>query len=128
VLESSGGHRKELSGGFARTTNNRMELLAVIKGLEALRSKEHEIEVVSDSKYVVDAINKGWLRNWVQKGFKDKKNPDLWRELLPLLERYNPTFVWVKGHNNHPQNERCDALAVAASKAKDLPPDLGYSS
>jgi ribonuclease HI len=128
VLESSGGHRKELSGGFARTTNNRMELLAVIKGLEALKSKEHEIEVVSDSKYVVDAINKGWLRNWVQKGFKDKKNPDLWGELLPLLERYNPTFVWVKGHNNHPQNERCDALAVAASKVKDLPPDLRYSS
>lgn len=105
-----------------------MELLAVIKGLKALKSREYEIEVVSDSKYVVDAINKGWLRNWVQKGFKDKKNPDLWSELLPLLERYNPTFVWVKGHNNHPQNERCDALAVAASKEKNLPPDLGYIS
>jgi len=128
VLESSRGQRKELSGGFARTTKNRMELLAVIKGLKALKSREYEIEVVSDSKYVVDAINKGWLRNWVQKGFKDKKNPDLWSELLPLLERYNPTFVWVKGHNNHPQNERCDALAVAASKEKNLPPDLGYFS
>lgn len=127
VMESSAGHRKELSGGFARTTNNRMELLAVIKGLQALKSTEHQVQVVSDSKYVVDAINKGWLRNWVQKGFKDKKNPDLWRKLLPLLERYRPTFTWVKGHNNHPQNERCDALAVAASKGPNLPPDSGYS-
>ena len=87
----------------------------------------HQVQVVSDSKYVVDAINKGWLRNWVQKGFKDKKNPDLWRKLLPLLDRYRPTFTWVKGHNNHPQNERCDALAVAASKGPNLPPDSGYS-
>ena len=84
------------------------------------------IEVVSDSKYVVDAINKGWLRGWVKKGFKDKKNPDLWRKLLPLLDKYHPVFTWVKGHNNHPQNERCDALAVEASKAPNLPSDLGY--
>ena len=104
-----------------------MELLAVIKGLQALKSTEHQVQVVSDSKYVVDAINKGWLRNWVQKGFKDKKNPDLWRKLLPLLDLYRPTFTWVKGHNNHPQNERCDALAVAASKGPNLPPDSGYS-
>jgi len=128
VMESSAGHRKELSGGFSRTTNNRMELLAVIKGLQALRSTEHQVQVVSDSKYVVDAINKGWLLNWVQKGFKDKKNPDLWHKLLPLLDLYQPTFVWVKGHNNHPQNERCDALAVAASKGPNLPSDSGYSN
>ena len=128
VLESSAGHRKELSGGFRKTTNNRMELLAVIVGLRELKSTEVAVTVVSDSKYVVDAINKGWLRSWVKKGFKDKKNPDLWRLMIPLLDKYNPTFQWVKGHNNHPQNERCDALAVQASKQPSLPADTGYES
>ncbi len=128
VLESSAGHHKELSGGFRMTTNNRMELLAVIVGLRELKSTEVVITVVSDSKYVVDAINKGWLRSWVKKGFKDKKNPDLWRLMIPLLDKYNPTFQWVKGHNNHPQNERCDALAVQASKQPNLPADTGYES
>lgn len=128
VLESSAGHRKEHSGGFRKTTNNRMELLAVIVGLRELKSTEVAITVVSDSKYVVDAINKGWLRSWVKKGFKDKKNPDLWRLMIPLLDKYNPTFQWVKGHNNHPQNERCDALAVQASKQPNLPADTGYES
>jgi len=128
VLESSAGHRKELSGGFRRTTNNRMELLAVIKGLRELKSSEVRVVVVSDSKYVVDAINKGWLENWIKKGFKDKKNPDLWRDMIPLLRRYKPIFKWVKGHNNHPQNERCDALAVMESKKPNLPPDVGYES
>jgi len=128
VLESSAGHRKELNGGFRKTTNNRMELLAVIVGLRELKSTEVAITVVSDSKYVVDAINKGWLRSWVKKGFKDKKNPDLWRLMIPLLDKYNPTFQWVKGHNNHPQNERCDALAVQASKQPNLPADTGYES
>lgn len=128
VLESSAGHRKELNGGFRKTTNNRMELLAVIVGLRELKSTEVAVTVVSDSKYVVDAINKGWLRSWVKKGFKDKKNPDLWRLMIPLLDRYNPTFQWVKGHNNHPQNERCDALAVQASKQPNLPADTGYES
>ena len=128
VLESSAGHRKELSGGFRRTTNNRMELLAVIKGLRELKSSEVRVVVVSDSKYVVDAINKGWLENWIKKGFKDKKNPDLWRDMIPLLRRYKPTFKWVKGHNNHPQNERCDALAVMESKKPNLPPDVGYEN
>ena len=128
VLESSAGHRKELSGGFRMTTNNRMELLAVIVGLRELKSTEVAVTVVSDSKYVVDAINKGWLRSWVKKGFKDKKNPDLWRLMIPLLDKYNPTFQWVKGHNNHPQNERCDALAVQASKQPNLPADTGYES
>lgn len=128
VLESSAGHRKELNGGFRKTTNNRMELLAVIVGLRELKSTEVAVTVVSDSKYVVDAINKGWLRSWAKKGFKDKKNPDLWRLMIPLLDKYNPTFQWVKGHNNHPQNERCDALAVQASKQPNLPPDNGYES
>jgi len=128
VLESSAGHRKELNGGFRKTTNNRMELLAVIVGLRELKSTEVAVTVVSDSKYVVDAINKGWLRSWVKKGFKDKKNPDLWRLMIPLLDKYNPTFQWVKGHNNHPQNERCDALAVQASKQSNLPADTGYES
>jgi len=128
VLESSAGHRKELNGGFRKTTNNRMELLAVIVGLRELKSTEVAVTVVSDSKYVVDAINKGWLRSWVKKGFKDKKNPDLWRLMIPLLDKYNPTFQWVKGHNNHPQNERCDALAVQASKQTGLPADTGYES
>ena len=128
VLERSAGHRKELNGGFRRTTNNRMELLAVIVGLRELKSTEVAVTVVSDSKYVVDAINKGWLRSWVKKGFKDKKNPDLWKLMIPLLDKYNPTFQWVKGHNNHPQNERCDALAVQASKQPNLPADTGYES
>jgi ribonuclease HI len=128
VLESSAGHRKELNGGFRKTTNNRMELLAVIVGLRELKSTEVAVTVVSDSKYVVDAINKGWLRSWVKKGFKDKKNPDLWRLMIPLLDKYTPTFQWVKGHNNHPQNERCDALAVQASKQPNLPADTGYES
>lgn len=128
VLESSAGHRKELNGGFRKTTNNRMELLAVIVGLRELKSTEVAVTVVSDSKYVVDAINKGWLRSWVKKGFKDKKNPDLWRLMIPLLDKYNPTFQWVKGYNNHPQNERCDALAVQASKQPNLPADTGYES
>jgi len=128
VLESSAGHRKELNGGYRKTTNNRMELLAVIVGLRELKSTEVAVTVVSDSKYVVDAINKGWLRSWVKKGFKDKKNPDLWRLMIPLLDKYNPTFQWVKGHNNHPQNERCDALAVQASKQPHLPADTGYES
>lgn len=128
VLESSAGHRKELNGGFRKTTNNRMELLAVIVGLRELKSTKVAVTVVSDSKYVVDAINKGWLRSWVKKGFKDKKNPDLWRLMIPLLDKYNPTFQWVKGHNNHPQNERCDALAVQASKQPNLPADTGYES
>ena len=128
VLESSAGHQKELSGGFRLTTNNRMELLAVIQGLRALKSDKVEVVVVSDSKYVVDAINKGWLFSWVKKGFKDKKNPDLWKKMLPLLEKYKPTFKWVKGHNDHPQNERCDFLAVQASKGDSLPADKGYES
>ena len=128
VLLRREGEDQHHCGGETNTTNNRMELLAVIVGLRELKSTEVAVTVVSDSKYVVDAINKGWLRSWVKKGFKDKKNPDLWRLMIPLLDKYNPTFQWVKGHNNHPQNERCDALAVQASKQPNLPADTGYES
>ncbi len=115
-----GKHRKELSQGFRMTTNNRMELLAVIAGLEALNTNEHPITIYSDSKYVVDAINKGWLVNWVKKNFKDKKNIDLWKRLLPLLKRFKLTFKWVKGHAGIPENERCDQLAVEAAEGTNL--------
>lgn len=119
VLEA-GRHRKEMAEGFRRTTNNRMELLAVIVGLEALKKPGSQVTVVSDSKYVVDAINKGWLRSWIQKGFKGKKNIDLWKRLIPQLQKHKVQFQWVKGHNDHPQNERCDRLAVAASEGPKL--------
>lgn len=112
------GHEKELSEGFAETTNNRMELLAVITALEALK-EDCIVTVTSDSKYVVDAIEKGWLDSWRSNGWRkaDKKpalNAELWQRLLVQLERHEVSFVWVKGHAGHPYNERCDRLAVAA--------------
>ncbi|MFC0263431.1 ribonuclease HI [Fontibacter flavus] len=121
-------HRKELSGGFRLTTNNRMELLAVIKGLQELKVRDIPVTIFSDSKYVVDAIEKGWLWGWQKKGFKDKKNPDLWRMYIPLHVRYKPKFVWVKGHAGNPENERCDQLAVAAAERLNLPADEGYEN
>lgn len=120
VILRSGSHYKELSAGYRKTTNNRMELLAVIAGLEAIKKPNQAITIYSDSKYVIDAIEKKWVFGWVQKGFAGKKNKDLWLRLLPLLKIHRVTFVWVKGHNGHPENERCDELAVAASKQKDL--------
>ncbi len=114
----AGKHYKELSGGFRMTTNNRMELLAVIKGLEALKSLNQQITIYSDSKYVVDAVEKKWVFGWLTKGFKDKKNKDLWIRFLELNKLHNIRFIWIKGHNNHPENERCDRLAVAASQDK----------
>ncbi|WP_113925058.1 ribonuclease HI [Cognataquiflexum aquatile] len=119
-------HRKELSEGFRYTTNNRMELLAVIRALQELKVRDIPVTIYSDSKYVVDAIDKGWLWGWQKKGFKDKKNPDLWRIYIPLHTRYKPKFVWVKGHAGHPENERCDQLAVAAAEGSNLPPDEVY--
>ena len=103
-----------------------MELLAVIVALEALKSGEHEIIIYSDSKYVVDAIQKGWLWNWEKKGFKNKKNPDLWKRFIPLSKKYKIKLKWVKGHAGDPENERCDELAVAAAGASKLNEDLGY--
>lgn len=116
----SGQHYKELSQGFRKTTNNRMELLAVIKGLEALKSPNQQVIIYSDSKYVIDSIEKKWLQGWVKKGFAGKKNKDLWLRYIEVSRIHHIKFVWVKGHAGHPENERCDQLAVAAGKQKDL--------
>lgn len=111
---------KELSQGYRLTTNNRMELLAVIVALEAITKKTYPIHVFSDSRYVIDSIQKGWLQGWVQKGFKGKKNKDLWLRYLNAAKGYSIQFHWVKGHNGHPENERCDQLAVKAAESTDL--------
>lgn len=113
VLEFK-GHKKELSEGFKETTNNRMELLAVIVGLEALKQEGLDVTIYSDSKYVVDSVEKGWLWGWLKTGFKGKKNTDLWKRFIPAYKRQKVKFVWLKGHAGHPENERCDRLAVAA--------------
>ena len=124
----SGPHRKELSAGFAKTTNNRMELLAVIVGLESLKIAGMNVTVVTDSQYVQKAITQGWLRSWVKTGFKNKKNPDLWRRYLIAAANHTVKIKWIKGHNGHPENERCDQLAVAAAKQSNLPKDIGYEN
>lgn len=122
-----GNKRKELSAGFRRTTNNRMELLAVIVALESLKTDKFLVEAYSDSKYVVDAIEKKWVFGWQKKNYKDKKNVDLWERYVPLHHKFNPKFFWIKGHAGHPENERCDRLAVAESeKGLSLPPDIQY--
>ena len=131
VVLKCAGHIKEMSEGFSLTTNNRMELLAVISGLEAIRWENAEVHVYSDSSYVVKAVNEGWLENWKRKGFAKVKNPDLWIRFSQLLGRHRVALHWVKGHAGHPENERCDALAVAAGAGAaasgcQLPPDPGY--
>ena len=126
VVLISGTHRKELAEGFKHTTNNRMELLAVIVGLEVLKNPNSNVTVYSDSKYVVDSVEKRWVFGWQKKGFKGKKNPDLWRRFLEIYPKHNVKFVWVKGHANIPGNERCDELAVEASHLPNLPDDIGY--
>jgi ribonuclease HI len=118
VILRSGPHYKEISQGFRKTTNNRMELLAVIVGLEALKNLQQEVMVYSDSKYVIDAVEKKWVFNWRNKGFEGKKNPDLWKRFLEVYALHKVRFTWVRGHAGHPENERCDQLAVAASKKK----------
>ncbi|WP_375584761.1 ribonuclease HI [Cyclobacterium xiamenense] len=120
--------RKELAEGFRLTTNNRMELLAVIRGLEALKVEGLPITIYSDSKYVVDAIQKGWIWGWQKKGFKNKKNPDLWQKYVPLHLRFKPKFHWVRGHDGNIENERCDQLAVAAASGSGLKVDEGYET
>jgi ribonuclease HI len=119
-------HRKELSQGYRLTTNNRMELLAVIVGLEAIKEPGYEVTVYSDSRYVVDAVEKKWLWGWVKKGFAKVKNPDLWQRLLKVYPKHKVRFVWVKGHAGNPENERCDQLAVQAASGDNLLPDEGY--
>ncbi|MGW8314775.1 MAG: ribonuclease HI [Bacteroidales bacterium] len=126
VVMMYGRHRREISEGYRRTTNNRMELLAVIRGLEALKRKDLKVKVYTDSKYVSEAVNQGWVFNWETKRFKKKKNPDLWQRFLELYRMYDITFIWVKGHADIPENERCDRLAVEASLREDLPEDEGY--
>ncbi|QOI97333.1 MAG: ribonuclease HI [Flammeovirgaceae bacterium] len=119
-------HVKELSQGYRLTTNNRMELLAVIAGLEAIRKKGIPVTVYSDSKYVVEAVKQGWLWTWEKKNFKNKANPDLWKRFIPLYHTFKPKFVWIKGHAGHPENERCDELAVQAAHAPNLLVDEVY--
>lgn len=119
-------YRKEFYEGFRYTTNNRMELLAVIVGLEKLKNLNMSVLVISDSKYVVDAVDKKWVFGWEKKSFSGKKNPDLWIRFLKIYRKHQVDFKWIKGHNNHPQNERCDALAVFASSLEKLSVDAYY--
>lgn len=127
LLELAGSsYKKEYYEGFRRTTNNRMELLAVIVGLEKLKKPNTQVLVVSDSKYVVDAVEKGWVFSWEKKYFAGKKNSDLWMRFLKIYRKHHVKFQWIKGHNNHPQNERCDQLAVMASQQEKLAVDAFY--
>ena len=127
VMEMVGTpYKKEFYEGFRLSTNNRMELLAVIVGLEKLKSPKTKVLVVSDSKYVVDAVEKRWVFQWEKINFKAKKNPDLWMRFLKVYRKHQVDFQWVKGHNSHPQNERCDALAVMASQQEKLSIDEFY--
>ncbi len=119
---------KEISEGFRLTTNNRMELLAVIKGLEAIKKNGIPITIYSDSKYVVEAVEKGWLWNWQKKNFKDKANVDLWMRYIPLHQKLKPKLVWIKGHAGHAENERCDFLAVQAASERKLLVDEEYEA
>ena len=124
-------HEKELSSGYKTTTNNRMELMAVIVGLEALK-KPCDVEITSDSKYVVDAFNLNWIDGWIKKGWKGSnkqpvKNKDLWERLLKAKQPHNVKFIWIKGHAGHEFNERCDKIAVASSNGENLLEDKGFT-
>jgi ribonuclease HI len=127
VVLLASGHRKELSKGYRLTTNNRMELLAVIAGLEALKKQDLKVTIFSDSKYVVESVEKGWVFQWNMKpDFAKKKNRDLWKRFLKLYEYQNISFVWVKGHSTNKENNRCDQLATAAADGFELVIDEGY--
>lgn len=129
VMEMVGtNYKKEFYEGFRHTTNNRMELLAVIVGLEKLKQPNMKVLVISDSKYVVDAVEKKWVFGWEKKNFAGKKNPDLWMRFLKIYRKHQVDFKWIKGHNNHPQNERCDQLAVMASGLPNLSVDAFYEN
>ncbi|HMO60689.1 MAG TPA: ribonuclease HI [Ferruginibacter sp.] len=122
-------HRKELSQGYTHTTNNRMELMAVIAGLEAIKSRKLPVTVYSDSQYIVNAVTKGWLNNWIKTNFKGgKKNADLWRRYFQLAKNFDIRFVWVKGHADNPWNNRCDRLATAAADGPNKIKDEGYEA
>ena len=127
VVLLSGPHRREISEGFKSTTNNRMELLAVIIGLEALKKDGMNVTIYSDSQYDVNSIEKGWVFGWVKIKFKGKKNSDLWKRFLSVYNRHKVKFIWIKGHNETKENERCDRLAVAAALDKaNLKDDVGF--
>ncbi len=126
VVLTCGPHRKEISCGYACTTNNRMELLAVIAGLEAIKRPNAQVNIYSDSSYVVKAINEGWLANWQRKGLHKQKNADLWERFLRISSKHQLRFFWIKGHAGHPENERCDRLAVEAATSGNLLEDTGY--
>jgi ribonuclease HI len=127
VVLISGRHRLEKSAGFRLTTNNRMELLAVIEGLEALKIAGSRVVVYTDSKYVADSVEKGWVFQWESKAFKKKKNPDLWMRFLMIYRKHKVRFIWIKGHANNTENEICDRLAVDAYTRGELLKDPGYS-
>lgn len=128
IVMKFGAKEKTVSRGFRLTTNNRMELWAVIHALELLNTNEYPVHIYSDSKYVIDAIQQKWVWGWHKKGFKGKKNPDLWLKYLELHAKFSLTFHWVKGHAGNPDNERCDQLAVAAATSSDLETDEGYEN
>lgn len=122
----SGDHRKEISGGFKLTTNNRMELMSVICALEALKTNNHDIVIYSDSQYVVNSVEKGWVFKWIRTNKKDAKNMDLWARFVSLYSKNKIKFIWVKGHADNELNNHCDLLATTASAQKNLPDDIGY--
>ncbi len=128
IILMSGHHRKELSQGFRLTTNNRMELLSVIVALEVLKVPHSTVTIYSDSKYVVDSIEKKWVFGWEKKNFSGKKNADLWMRFLRIYPKHRVKLNWVRGHNDNPYNERCDELAVAAALGGDLLVDVGYEN
>ena len=126
MIQPKSNYIKEFSCGYKKTTNNRMELLAVIVALEKIKAENQKVNIYTDSKYVSDAVEKKWLFNWEKKDFKSKKNPDLWKRFLKIYKKHNVSFFWVKGHSNNPRNERCDFLAVEASKKQQLKIDTEY--
>jgi ribonuclease HI len=125
IILQSGPHYKEVSQGYRLTTNNRMELMSVIRALEMLKTS-CDVTVYSDSRYVVDSVEKDWISGWVRRGWKNVKNPDLWKAYLVAAERHKVKFKWIRGHNGHPMNERCDFMAVEAGRAGHLPADEWY--
>ncbi len=126
IVMKSGKHIKEFSEGFRLTTNNRMELLSVIVALEVIKKPNAQVEVWSDSKYVVHSVDKGWVFGWEKKNFKGKKNEDLWKRFLIIYPKHKVSFHWIKGHAGHPENERCDELAVNAAESNNLKVDAWY--
>ena len=128
IVMQAGNYRKEFSAGYQHTTNNRMELLAVIVALENLKFPGSVVTIYTDSRYVADAVEKKWVFGWEKTGYKGKKNPDLWQRFLRIYRLHHVNFVWVKGHSNIPENERCDQLAVEAANGNNLLPDIGYQN